>query len=87
MDREGYVLKLGDNGWARGPIPPHLQKTPSMRNERVRMEWADAYLIAKGHADGTLRVCYMLAGDEGGWQHRPLHRRVVKVIVRTGASQ
>jgi hypothetical protein len=65
MDREGHVLKLGDNGWAPGPIPPHLQETPPMCNEGVRMEWADAYLNGKRHADGTLRVCYMLAGDEG----------------------
>lgn len=65
MDREGHVLKLGDNGWARGPIPPRFQETPPMCHEGVRMEWADAYLNEKGYADGMLRVCYMLAGDEG----------------------
>ena len=65
MDREGHVLKLGDNGWARGAIPPHFQETPPMCNEGVRMEWADAYLNEKGYADGMLRVCYMLAFDEG----------------------
>jgi hypothetical protein len=31
-------------------------------HEAVRMERADAY---QGYADGTLRVCYMLAADEG----------------------
>ena len=65
MDREGHVLKLGENGRARGPIPRRFQETPPMCHEGVRMEWADAYLNEKGYADGMLRVCYMLAGDEG----------------------
>ena len=65
VDREGHFLKLGDNGRARGLIPPRFQETPPMCHEGgVRMEWADAYLNEKGHADGMLRVCYMLAGDE-----------------------
>jgi hypothetical protein len=65
MDREVHVLKLGDNGTARGPIRPHSQENPPMCHEGVRMEWADAYLDEKGYADGMSRVCYMLAGDEG----------------------
>lgn len=65
MDREGHVLKLGENGRARGPIPPRFQETPPMCNEAPWMEWADAYLNEKGYADGMLRVCYMLAGEEG----------------------
>jgi hypothetical protein len=87
MDREGHVLKQSDNGWARGPTPPHLQKPPPMCNEGVRLEWADAYLNEKGYADGTLRVCYMLAGDEGRGNIDPYTEGVVKVIVRTGAGQ
>lgn len=34
-------------------------------HEAVRMERADAYLNEKGYEGGMLRVCYMLAGDEG----------------------
>ncbi len=64
-DLEGQVLKLGDNGWARGPIPPRFQETPPMCNEGVWMEWADAYLNERGYAGEMLRVCYMLAGDRG----------------------
>ena len=65
MDREGHVLKLGDNGRAHGPIPPHFQETPPMCNDGVWMEWADAYLHMKDYAGATFGVCYMLAGDEG----------------------
>lgn len=65
MDREGHVLKLGENGRARGPIPRRFQETPPMCHEGMRMEWADAYLNEKGYAGGMSRVCYMLAGDEG----------------------
>ena len=65
MDREGHVLKLGDDGWARGPIPPRFRETPPMCNEGLWMEWADAYLNEKGYADGMSRGCYMLAADEG----------------------
>ena len=65
MDREVHVLKLDDNGRARGPIPPRFRETPPMCHEGVRMAWADAYLNEKGYADGMLRVCYGRAGDEG----------------------
>jgi hypothetical protein len=65
MDREGHVLKLGDNGWPRGPTPPHFQETPPMCNVGVRMEWADVYLHMKDYAGGTFGVCYMMAYDEG----------------------
>lgn len=71
MDREGHVLKLGENGRARGPIPPRFQETPPMCHEGVWMEWADAYLNEKGYAGGMLRVCYMLAGDEGANNNDP----------------
>jgi hypothetical protein len=54
VDREGHILKLGDNGRARGPIRPHSQETPPMCHEGVRMEWADAYLNEKAYADGML---------------------------------
>jgi hypothetical protein len=65
VDREGHVLKLGDNGRARGPIPRRFRETPPMCNEELRMEWAEAYFDQNGYAEGMSRVCYMLAGDEG----------------------
>jgi hypothetical protein len=65
MDREGHVVKLGDNGWTRVPPPAHLQETPPMCNDGAWAEWADAYLHMKDYAGATFGVCYMLASDEG----------------------
>lgn len=62
VDREGNVLKVGDNGWTHGPSPPHLQETPPMCDDGVWMEWADAYLHEKGYAGGMFGICSMLAG-------------------------
>ena len=77
MDREGNVLKLGDNGWTRGPIPPHLQETPPMCNEGVRMEWADAYFNEKGYSGGTFakRSDPMITLRRAEERHHDRHRK------------
>lgn len=65
IDRAGNVLELGNKGWARRPMPPHLRQTPPMCNDEVWMEWAAAYLNEKEYAAGAFGVCYMLAGNGG----------------------